>query len=79
MKIKKFRYRHLIVLVPVLMTLVLFSGCNAPENEGTVSLTFTGFDRIQVCDQRGTENKQIEGGRLSVTLKTGEGIFVIPY
>ena len=49
------------------------------ENEGTVSLTFTGFDRIQVCDQRGTENKQIEGGRLSVTLKTGEGIFVIPY
>jgi len=37
LKIKKFRYRHLIVLVPVLMTLVLFSGCNAPENEGTVS------------------------------------------
>ncbi len=44
-----------------------------------ITLTFNGYERVQIYDKGERENKAIEAGKLTAELEAGKGIFVIPY
>ena len=49
------------------------------EQNLQATLTFNGYDKVQIYDKGEVSAKLIEDNKLPVNLAAGQGIFVIPY